>query len=40
MIVNGPKQDVYEPFKHQPHKMVKYTQTIRLQFADEIFEDV
>ena len=28
-----------QPFKHQPYKMVKYTQTIR-QFADELFESV
>ena len=29
-----------QPFKHQFHKMVKHTQTIRRQFADELFECV
>ena len=28
------------PFKHQFHKMVKHTETIRRQFADELFECV
>ena len=28
------------PFKRQTHKMVKHTQTIRLQFADKLFEYV
>ena len=28
------------PFKHQSHKMVKHTQTIRRQSADELFECV
>ena len=28
------------PYKRQPHKMVKHTQTIRRQFADELFECV
>ena len=28
------------PFKHQPLKMVKHTQTIRRQYADELFECV
>ena len=28
------------PFKRQSHKMVKHTQTIRRQFADELFECV
>ena len=28
----------YYPFKHQPHKLVKHTQTIRQQFADKLFE--
>ena len=28
------------PFKRQSHKMVKYTQTIRRQIADELFECV
>ena len=27
-------------FKRQPHKMVKHTQTIRRQFADELFRCV
>ena len=27
-----------QPFKRLPHKMVKHTQTIRRQFADELFE--
>ena len=27
-------------FKHQSHKMVKHTQTVRRQFADELFECV
>ena len=35
----GFKIDFY-PFKHQSHKMVKHTQTIRRQFADELFECV
>ena len=26
-----------QPFKRQPHKMVKHIQTIRWQFADELF---
>ena len=26
------------PFKRQSHKMVKHTQTIRWQIADELFE--
>ena len=32
--------DSLQPFKRQPHKMVKHTQTIRRQFADELFECV
>ena len=28
------------PFKRQCHKMVKHTQTIRRQIADELFEYV
>ena len=28
------------PFKRKPHKMVKQTQTIRRQFAGELFECV
>ena len=28
------------PFKRQSHKMVKHTQTIRRQIADEFFECV
>ena len=27
-----------EPFKRQSHKIVKHTQTIRQQFANELFE--
>ena len=27
---------VLKPFKHQSHKMVKHTQTIGLQFGDEL----
>ena len=27
-----------EPFKRQSHKLVKHTQTIRRQFADELFK--
>ena len=34
-LVNSDK-----PFKRQSHKMVKHTQTIRRQFADELFECV
>ena len=30
----------FEPFKRQPHEMVKHTQTIRRQIADELFECV
>ena len=26
------------PFKRQSHKMVKHTQTVRRQIADELFE--
>ena len=26
------------PFKRQPHKMIKYTQTIRKAVSDELFE--
>ena len=29
-----------EPFKRQPHKMVKHTQKICWQFAHELFECV
>ena len=29
---------VFNPFKRQPHKMVKHSQTIRRQIADELFE--
>ena len=29
-----------QPFKRQSHKMVKHTQTIRQQFAGELFECV
>ena len=29
-----------KPFKRQPHKMVKQTQTIRQQIGDELFECV
>ena len=29
-----------EPFKHQPHKIVKHTQTIRRQITDKLFECV
>ena len=35
----NPIVDVYL-FKRQSHKMVKHTQTIRRQFADELFECV
>ena len=31
---------VFYPFKRQPHKMVKHTQTIRRLFADKLFECV
>ena len=27
-----------KPFKHQPHKMVKHTQTIRRQIPDKLFD--
>ena len=30
----------FETFKRQSHKMVNHTQTIRRQFADELFECV
>ena len=33
-------QSVTSPFKRQPHKMVKFTQTIRRQIAGELFECV
>ena len=29
-----------QPFKRQPHKMAKHTQTIRRLLADELFECV
>ena len=29
-----------QPFKLQPHEMLKHTQTIRRQFVDELFECV
>ena len=32
--------ELFYPFKCQPHKMVKHTQTIRRQFADKLFECV
>ena len=31
---------IFQPFKRQYHKMIKHTQTIRPQFADELFERV
>ena len=31
---------VRQPFQHQPHKVVKHTQTIRRQIANELFECV
>ena len=31
---------LYSTFKRQPHNMVKHIQTIRRQFADELFECV
>ena len=31
---------MYQPFKGQPHKIVKQTQTISRQIADELFERV
>ena len=35
------KTNLYlEPFKRQSHKMIKHTQTIRRQFADDLFECV
>ena len=36
----GENYGIPEPFKRQTHKMVKDTQTIRRQFADELFECV
>ena len=33
-------ETLYYPFKRQFHKMVKHNQTIRRQFADELFEYV
>ena len=33
-------RELHEPFKRQFHKMAKHTQTIRRQFADELFECV
>ena len=32
--------DTFYPFKHQTHKMVKYSETIRRQIAEELFECV
>ena len=34
------QQTCIYPFKRQPYKMVKHTQTIRRQAADELFECV
>ena len=31
-------ENKFEPFKRQPYKMVKHTQTIRRQIANEFFE--
>ena len=33
-----PKINKIQTFKRQSHKMVKHTQTIRQQIADELFE--
>ena len=30
----------FQPFKRQPHKMIKHTNTICRQIADELFECV
>ena len=35
-----PRGLTIEPIKPQSHKMVKHTQTIRHQFANELFECV
>ena len=35
----SPLWEIY-PLKHQPHKMVKHTQTIRRKFTDELFDCV
>ena len=32
--------EMIKPFKRQPHKIVKHTQTIRRQIAEELFERV
>ena len=32
--------ELFHSFKRQPHKLVKYTQTICRQFADKLFECV
>ena len=36
----GRSLDILEPFKRQPHKVVKHTQTTRRLTADELFERV
>ena len=33
---NWSNKKLFEPFKHQPHKMVKHTQRIRWLLADEL----
>ena len=30
--------DIFQPFKHEPRKMVEHNQTIRRQIADQLFE--
>ena len=37
-IETGRVKNKSEPFKRQFHKKVKHIQTIRRQFADELFE--
>ena len=40
MKKNTAMTKIFQPFKHQPDKMVKHTQTTRQQIAHELFECV
>ena len=37
-LLNSHQIIIAQPFKRQPHKMIKGTQTIRQQVADKLFE--
>ena len=40
ILTKLPAEVNLRPCKHQPHKIVKHSQPIRWQFADELFECV